>query len=98
MAKTVQKQGRNTGRSLYHCGLIKMIVKDELQKQNVNWQQFTIENGFETIKEEEGEEHILEVTDDEGEIQHPMATSPKPPMGGRKTRSMVLKEKELEKK
>jgi hypothetical protein len=98
MAKTVQKQGRNTGRSLYHCGLIKMIVKNELLKQNMNWQQFTIENGFETIKEEEGEEHILVVTDDEGEIQHPKATSPKLPMGGRKTRSMVLKEKELEKK
>jgi hypothetical protein len=98
MAKTVQKQGRNTERSLYHCGLIKMIIKDELQKQNVIWQQFTIENGFETIKEEEGEEQILVVTDDEGEVQHPKATSPKPPMGRRKTRSMVLKEKELEEK
>jgi hypothetical protein len=38
------------------------------------------------------------VTDDEGEVQHPKATSPKPPMGRRKTRSMVLKEKELEEK
>jgi hypothetical protein len=98
MAKTVQKQGRNTGRSLYHCGLIKMIVKNELLKQNMNWQQFTIENGFETIKEEEGEEHILVETDDEEEVQHPKATSPKLPLGGRKTRSMVLKEKELAKK
>jgi hypothetical protein len=98
MAKTVQKPGRNTERSLYHCGLIKMIIKDELQKKNVIWQQFTIENGFETIKEEEGEEQILVVTDDEGEVQHPKAISPKLPMGGRKTRSMVLKEKELEEK
>jgi hypothetical protein len=98
MAKTVQKQGRNTGRSLYHCGLIKMIVKNELLKQNMNWQQFTIENGFETIKEEEGEEHILVMTDDEEEVQHPKATSPKLPLGGRKTRSMVLKEKELAEK
>jgi hypothetical protein len=54
--------------------------------------------GFETIKEEEGEEQILMVTDDEGEIQHPKATSPKLPLGGRKTRSMVLKEKELAEK
>jgi hypothetical protein len=38
------------------------------------------------------------VTDDEGEVQHPKATSPKLPSGGRKTRSMVLKEKELEEK
>jgi hypothetical protein len=38
------------------------------------------------------------VTDDEGEVQHPKATSPKLPSGGRKTRSMVLKEKELAEK
>jgi hypothetical protein len=62
------------------------------------WQQFTIENGFETIKEEEEEEQILVVIDDEGEVQYPKATSPKPPMGRRKTRSMVIKEKELEEK
>jgi hypothetical protein len=30
MAKTVQKQGKKTERSLYHCGLIKMIIKNEL--------------------------------------------------------------------
>jgi hypothetical protein len=70
-----------------------MIIKNELQKKNVIWQQFTIENGFETIKEEEEEEQILIVTDDEGEVQHPKATSPKMPMGRRKTRSMVIKEK-----
>ena len=45
-----------------------MIIKNELQKQNLIWQQFTIENGFETIKEEEEEEQILVVTDDEGEV------------------------------
>jgi hypothetical protein len=100
MARTVQKQDRNTGRSLYHCGLIKMIVKNELLKQNMNWQQFTIENGFETVKEEE-ERHILVMTDDdddEEEEQHPKVTSPKLPLRGRKTRSMVLKEKELAEK
>jgi hypothetical protein len=104
MAKTVQKQDRNTVRSLYHCGLIKMIVKNELLKQNMNWQQFTTENGFETVKEEEEEEHILVRTDDddddeddEEEEQHPKATSPKLPLG-RRTRSMVLKEKELAEK
>jgi hypothetical protein len=68
MAKTVQKQGRNTEKSLYHCGLIKMIIKNELQKQNVIWQQFTIENGFETIKEEEEEKQILVLTNDEEEV------------------------------
>jgi predicted ATPase len=91
MAKTVQKQGRNTDRSLYDCGLIKMIIKDELQKQNVIWQQFTIENGFETIKEEEREEHILVVTDDEEEVQHPKATSPKLLMGREKNKKYGIR-------
>jgi hypothetical protein len=98
MAKAVQKQGRNTEKSLYHCGFIKMIIIYELQKQNLTWQQFIIENGFETIKEEEEEEQILVVTDDEEEIQNPKATSSKPPMGRRRTRSMVKKEKEFEEK
>jgi hypothetical protein len=98
MAKAVQKQGRNTEKSLYHCGFIKMIIIYELQKQNLTWQQFIIENGFETIKEEEEEEQILVVTDDEEEVQNPKATSSKPPMGRRRTRSMVIKEKEFEEK
>jgi DNA repair exonuclease SbcCD ATPase subunit len=38
------------------------------------------------------------VTDDEEEIQNPKATSSKPPMGRRRTRSMVIKEKEFEEK
>ena len=98
MAKAVQKQGRNTEKSLYHCGFIKMIIIYELQKQNLTWQQFIIENGFETIKEEEEEEQILVVIDDEEEIQNPKATSSKPPMGRRRTRSMVKREKEFEEK
>jgi hypothetical protein len=53
MAKSIQKQGRNTKKSLYHCGFIKMIIIYELQKKHLTWQQFIIENGFETIKEEE---------------------------------------------
>jgi hypothetical protein len=64
----------------------------------LTWQQFIIENGFETIKEEEEEKQFLVVTDDEEEVQHPKATSSKPPMGRRKTRSMVIKEKEIEEK
>jgi hypothetical protein len=37
MAKAVQKQGRNTKNSLYHCDFIKMIIIYELQKQNLTW-------------------------------------------------------------
>jgi hypothetical protein len=73
-----------------------MIIIYELQKKILTWQQFIIENGFETIKEEEEEKQILVVIDDEEEVQHPKATSSKLPMGRRKKRSMVIKEKELE--
>jgi hypothetical protein len=97
MAKAVQKQGRNTKKSLYHCGFIKMIIIYELQRKNLTWQQFIIENGFETIEEEE-EEQILVVTDDEEEVQNPKATSSKSPMGRRRTRNMVIKENEFEEK
>jgi hypothetical protein len=38
------------------------------------------------------------VTDDEEEIQNPKATSSKPPIERRRTRSMVIKEKEFEEK
>jgi len=66
-----------------------MIIIYELHKKNLTWQQFIIGNGFEAVKEEEKEEQILVVTDDEGEMQNPKATSSKRPMGRRRTRSMV---------
>jgi hypothetical protein len=98
MAKAVQKQWRNTERSLYYCGFIKMIIIHELHKQNLTWQQFIIRNGFKIVEEEVKEEQILVVTDDEEEIQNPKATSSKQPMGRRRTRSMVKREKEFEDK
>jgi hypothetical protein len=38
MAKVVQKQGKNTEKSLYHYGFIKMIIIYELQKKILTWQ------------------------------------------------------------
>ena len=51
MAKAIQKQERLKEKSLYHYGSIKMTVMHELQKQDLSWKQFVIENGFETMEE-----------------------------------------------
>jgi hypothetical protein len=87
-----------TGSPTFNPGMYKVAIKGTPTFPMKGKAKFTIENGFETIKEEEGEEHILVMTDDEEEVQHPKATSPKLPLGGIKTRSMVLKEKELAEK
>ena len=75
-----------------------MIIINELQKQNLTWQQFISGNRFETVEEEVKEEQTLVVTDDEEEIQNPKATSSKQRMGRRRTRSMVKMEKEFQEK
>jgi hypothetical protein len=75
-----------------------MIIIHELQKQNLTWKQFNIRNGFEIVEEEVKEEQILVMTNDEEEIQNPKATSSKQPIGRRRTRSMVKREKEFEEK
>ena len=62
MAKFVKKQERNIEKSLYHYGFIKMIIAHELQKQDLSWQKFVVDNGFETIKEELKEKDILMIT------------------------------------
>ena len=66
MAKGVQKHKKDMKKSIYHHGLIKMIVTYELQNQNLSWQQqFLIDNEFETMKEEHEEEEFIPVDDEE---------------------------------
>jgi hypothetical protein len=47
MSKSIQKKNKNVDRSLYHHGLVKIIVKSELQKQGIEWDKFLMDNGFE---------------------------------------------------
>ena len=56
MAKAVQKRAEDKLTSLFHYGLIKIIITYELQKQNLTWQEFLIHNQFEEQEElpEEG--------------------------------------------
>ena len=47
MAKYVQKRTEDTTTSLFDCGLIKIILTHELEKQSLTWQQFVVHNEFE---------------------------------------------------
>jgi hypothetical protein len=47
MAKSIQRQTKNVERSLYHHGLIKLVVKHELSKKGIGWSEFLASNGFE---------------------------------------------------
>jgi len=49
MSIAIQKQTKNIERSLYHHGLIKMIVKHELMKKGMGWSKFLVANEFENI-------------------------------------------------
>ena len=50
MAKVVQKRVEDTAKILFQCGLIKIILIHELQKQNLTLQQFVIHNEFEELE------------------------------------------------
>ena len=81
MAKAIQKHDEDTTTSLFHYGLVKIILINELQKQNLTWQQFVIHNEFDELEEmlEEGlkEDEVLMITYIEDEIQNSKATSSK---------------------
>ena len=63
MAKAIQRHAKDKMTSLFHYGVIKIIITHELQKQNMTWQEFLIHNQFEEQEElpEEGlkEEKLL---------------------------------------
>ena len=87
MAKAVQRRAKDKMTSLFHCGLIKIIIQHELQKQNLTWSGFLVHNQFEEQEEllEEGlkEDELLMIT-------YPEATSLKPPKGKKKKKEVLL--------
>jgi len=44
MLKTIQKKKGNEEKSLYHFGLIKIIIEYEVQKSGKTWKEFLITN------------------------------------------------------
>ena len=46
MSMAIKKGPKNIGRSLFHHGLIRMLVEMELSKRNQSWDHFLEQNGF----------------------------------------------------
>ena len=94
MAKVVQRRAKDKMTSLFHCGLIKIIIKHELQKKNLTWSEFLIHNQFEEQEEllEEGlkEEKLLMITYPKDGEQNLEATSSKLPKGKKKKREVLM--------
>ena len=93
MAKAVKKHTEDTISSLFHCGLIKIILTHELQKKILTWQQFVVHHGFEEPKEQldEGlkEDEVLMLTHIGDHIEDSEATRSKKPLRRIRTISMV---------
>ena len=87
MAKAVQRCPKDKMTSLFHCGLIKIIIQHELQRQNLTWSGFLVHNQFEEQEEllEEGlkEDELLMIT-------YLEATSSKLPKGKKKKKEVLL--------
>ena len=46
MSSAIKKGPKNIGRSLFHHGLVRMLVERELSKRNQSWDYFLEHNGF----------------------------------------------------
>ena len=46
MSSAIKKGPKNTGRSLFHHGPVRMLVERELSKRNQSWDDFLEQNGF----------------------------------------------------
>ena len=46
MSSAIKKGPKNIGRSLFHHGLVRILVERELSKQNRSWDDFLEQNGF----------------------------------------------------
>ena len=54
MVTWVQTHPEHTARSIYHHGLIKLLVVSHLNKDGRNWDSFLLQSGFEEIFKEKG--------------------------------------------
>jgi hypothetical protein len=49
MSQGVQENSTNPHHSLYHYGLIKLLIEDELKFRNDSWDSFLVRNAFNSI-------------------------------------------------
>lgn len=89
MSKTIQKQKCNEDKSLYHFGLVKILIEYELQRRGKTWKEFLAAN---QIKDEEDKEEPQEnsgfMNDIDEEIPIHKASKVPPPVSSVRTRKM----------
>ena len=89
MSKTIQKQKGNEDKSLYHFGLIKILIEHELQRRGKTWKEFLAAN---QIKDEEDKEEPQEnsgfMNDIDEEIPIHKASKVPPLVSSIRTRKM----------
>jgi len=89
MLKTIQKKKGNEDKSLYHFGLIKILIEYELQRRGKTWKEFLATN---QIKDEEDkqeqQEHSRFMYNIDEEIPVHKASNVPTPISSVRTRKM----------
>ena len=89
MSKTIQKQKGNEDKSLYHFGLIKILIEHEFQRRGKMWKEFLAAN---QIRDEEDKEELQEdsgfMKDIDEEIPVSKASKAPLPVSSIRTRKM----------
>jgi hypothetical protein len=75
MVLTIYKSSRNVERSLYHYGLIKLLIVAKLQQLDDTWDDFLLRNRFLETEEEIGHEDEIEAIGNEDEAEIDMHMS-----------------------
>ena len=88
MSKTIQKQKSNEDKSLYHFGLIKILIEFELQGRGKTWKEFLISNQIKEDEQEQQQERTDFMLDIDKEIPECKSSNVPQPSSGVRTRRM----------
>ena len=88
MSNTIQKQKGNEDKSLYHFGLIKILIEFELQRRGKTWKEFLIANQIKEDEQEQQQEHTEFMLDIDEEIPERKSSNVPQPSSGVRTRRM----------
>jgi hypothetical protein len=73
MSKHIQGNPKNVIHSLYHHGLVKLLIMEELRKRNDTWDAFLERNGFHSIVvpniEVHQEDNVVTINDDRDQCE-----------------------------
>ena len=89
MSKTIQKQKGNEDKSLYHFGLIKILIEFEVQRRGKTWKEFLVANQIKDGEDEqEQQEHSGFMLDIDEEIPERKSSNAPPHSSSVRTRRM----------